>query len=69
MTEEQFKAAKATFPWQQALRTVPHRQGGIVQMIDCNGMEVPLFTMLAFVQAVTGNMAVKRDAAAPVTPA
>lgn len=65
MTEDQFKAAKLTFPWTQRLLTIPHKQGGIVQMLDNMGREVPLFTMLALVQALTARMAAA-PAAEPV---
>ncbi|UUZ75568.1 hypothetical protein LP414_28020 [Polaromonas sp. P1(28)-13] len=66
MTEEQIRALKATFPWKQRLLTIPHKQGGIVQMLDNKGQEVPLFTMLALIQALTERMAVQ--AAAPAQP-
>lgn len=61
MTEEQFQHAKSTFPWTQHLLTTPHKQGGIVRVMDKNGQEVPLFNMIAVVQHLTA-----RIAAAPV---
>lgn len=55
MNEEEFRAIKATFPWCQRLLTQPHRQGGIVQVIDNAGQEVPLFTMIRFLEFVTSR--------------
>lgn len=55
MNEEEFRAIKATFPWRKRLLTAPHRQGGIVQVIDNAGNEVPLFTMVGFLEFITAR--------------
>lgn len=63
MTEQQFEALKDTMPW----RTVVHHAvpvGGLVQMIDRHGVEVPLFSMCEFLNIVTENIAKQRAAQA-----
>jgi hypothetical protein len=63
MTEQQFEELKNTMPW----RTMVHQTnplGGLVQMIDRNGAEVPLFAMCEFLNIVTENIAKQRAAQA-----
>ena len=54
MTDGQFKELQATFPW--TTRVVPTGAGGIVQMIDRNGQEVPLFAMTDLLQVLTRKL-------------
>lgn len=57
MNQTEFEKVKATFPWTE--RAFQTRSGGIVQVIDCNGQEVPLFTMTAFLEMITAKLAPK----------
>lgn len=57
MDKAEFDALKATFPWTE--RTIPTKAGGVVQVIDRNGNEVPLFTMTRFLEMITTKLAVK----------
>ena len=57
MTDEQFRAAKSTFPWFQRTYTIPHKQGGIIQVVDKNGVEVQLFEILAVMTLLTTHIA------------
>ena len=57
MDQAEFEKIKATFPWSE--RTFQTRSGGIVQVIDHNGQEVPLFTMTAFLEMITRKLAPK----------
>lgn len=68
MTADQFAQLKATFPWTQRAFTVPHKQGGVIQVIDNTGAEVPLFLMLDFVAMITQKLATSA-APASTTPA
>lgn len=54
MTDEQFKELQATFPW--TARIIPTGAGGLVQMLDRNGQEVPLFTMTDLLQVLTRKL-------------
>ena len=54
MTEEQFKAMQATFPWTTQIQ--PTGAGGLVRMIDRNGQEVGLFAMTDFLQFITRKL-------------
>lgn len=54
MTDEQFKQLQATFPW--TTRVLPTGAGGLVQMIDRNGQEVPLFAMTDVLQVLTHKL-------------
>jgi hypothetical protein len=56
MSQISIEELKKTMPWRE--RVHPN---GVVQMIDRNGAEVPLFVMTAFMQSVTAHMA--RDVA------
>lgn len=57
MTEQQFKELQATFPW--TTRILPTGAGGLVQMIDRNGQEVPLFAMTDLLQVLTRKLEAK----------
>lgn len=55
MTEAEFKAIKATMPWTE--RTVPTVRGGLIQIIDNQGREVELFTIVKFLTMITAKLA------------
>ena len=57
MSPVEFEKLKATFPWTE--RTLPTRSGGLVQVIDANGQEVPIFTMTRFLEMITKKLAAK----------
>lgn len=57
MDQVEFEKLKATFPWTE--RTLQTRSGGLVQVIDANGQEVPLFTMTRFLEMITAKLASK----------
>jgi hypothetical protein len=60
MNQPEFEAIKATFPWTE--RVIPTaRNGGLVQVIDRNGNEVPLFAMTRFLSMITNKLAAKSD--------
>lgn len=62
MTEEEWLAAKATFPWRHQ---VAHNGiGGQVFVFDKSGVEVPLFTMIAVTERLTVAIANKAARAA-----
>jgi len=48
MDKKQYDELRATFPWQEQTFA-----NGLVQVIDRNGKEVPLFTVLNFVKFIT----------------
>ncbi|MEB0029242.1 hypothetical protein QN372_00615 [Undibacterium sp. RTI2.1] len=55
MSEDELNALKATMPWQERLFNT--NRGVIVQVVDVNGMEVPLFTMTKFLIMITNKLA------------
>lgn len=58
MDQKEFNEIQATFPWTE--RVIPTlRGGGLVQVIDCNGNEVPIFKMTKFLAAITASLAAK----------
>lgn len=57
MDQAEFEAIKATFPWTE--RVITTGVGGLVQVIDRNGNEVPLFTMTRFLMMITNKLAKK----------
>lgn len=57
MTPERLAELKKTFPW--TTHVTQRGKSGIVQLIDCNGQEVPLFDMTGFLEVVTLKMATK----------
>lgn len=63
MNEQEFKALKATMPWHEQVFQTP--RGGIVQVIDNQGREVPLFTMTRFLAMITEKLARPATEAAP----
>jgi hypothetical protein len=54
MSQVEFEALKLTFPWTS--RTLVVGIGGIVQVIDRNGNEVPLFAMTRFLEVITRKL-------------
>jgi len=63
MTPAEIEALRATMPWQE--RIIPTGKGGLVQMIDRNGNEVPLLEMTRFLMVITQRMAPPVPAGAP----
>ncbi|MEE2976494.1 MAG: hypothetical protein VYB88_03395 [Pseudomonadota bacterium] len=61
MDEEQFKKARATMPWTH--QVLPTNRGGLVQVLDNKGQEVPIFTMIALLEVVTRKLATQEPAA------
>jgi len=57
MDQAEFEAIQATFPWTE--RVITTGVGGLVQVIDRNGNEVPLFTMTRFLMMITNKLAKK----------
>lgn len=54
MTDEQFKQMQATFPW--TTRVIPTGVGGLVQVMDRNNQEVPLFAMTDLLELLTRKL-------------
>lgn len=57
MTDEQFRALKATFPWTE--HSVNNGKHTLIKLIDNAGNEVPLLTMTAFITFITARLAAK----------
>lgn len=57
MEQAEFDELKKTFPWTQRVLRTP--QCGLVQVIDCNGQEVPIFTMTNFLAMITLKLMAK----------
>lgn len=57
MDQAEFDCVKNTFPWHE--RTLQTKAGGLVQVIDRFGQEVPIFTMTRFLVLITNKMAQK----------
>lgn len=54
MTDEQFKELQTTFPW--TTRITPSGVGGLVQVMDRNNQEVPLFAMTDLLELLTRKL-------------
>lgn len=54
MNQAEYIALRATFPWTE--RVIPTKQGGVVQVLDRNGQEVPLFTITKFLSFITTRL-------------
>lgn len=55
MTEVEFKEIQATMPWREQIIGTP--RGGLIQIIDNQGREVPLFTIVKFLAMITRKLA------------
>lgn len=54
MNEDTFKTLKATMPWtEQSFAT---NRGALVQVVDNQGREVPIYTMTAFLAFITSKL-------------
>jgi hypothetical protein len=65
VTPEQFAQAKATMPWTERYLQTP--RGGLLQILDRNGQEVPFTVMCGVLRIVTQKLA-RETAAAPTNP-
>lgn len=54
MTDIEYNALKATMPWRD--QTFQSPRGGLIQVIDRNGQEVPLFAMVRFLTFITAKL-------------
>jgi len=61
MDQAEFEKIKVTFPWTERILTPPIGPGGLVQVIDRNGFEVPLFTMTRFLEMITRKLVAKPE--------
>lgn len=55
MTDADYQAVKATFPWTE--HVVADGKRTLVKIIDNAGNEVPIFTMTAFLTMITAKIA------------
>lgn len=55
MTEQEFQHVKTAFPWTKRVISV-NGVGGVVQVLDKNGAEVPLFVMTDFLELITRKL-------------
>jgi hypothetical protein len=61
MTQEDYAAIQATFPWTSHKRVTGI--GGLIQVIDRYGNEVPIFTLTDFLSVITAKLAKTADVA------
>lgn len=61
MDQIEFEKIKATFPWTERILHPPIGPGGLVQVIDRNGFEVPIFTMTRFLEMITQKLVAKPE--------
>lgn len=54
MTNAEYQAAKATFPWTE--HVVTQGRHTIIKIVDNAGNEVPLFTMTKFLTMITAKL-------------
>jgi len=54
MTRDEYDQIAATFPWRTEI--VHSGIGGVVRMVDCNGAEVPLFTITRLLEYITQKL-------------
>ena len=59
MKAAELEEIRKTFPWREHI--VPTTKGGLVQVLDHNNQEVPLFTMTRFLTMITTKMALKPE--------
>ena len=55
MNPQEYEALKATMPWTERVFQTP--KGGIVQVVNAQGFEVPLFDMTRFLIMITHKIA------------
>lgn len=55
MTDAQFAALRATMPWSE--RVVKTNVGALVQVVNAQGYEVPMFDMTRFLTMITLKIA------------
>lgn len=60
MDQAEFDKIKAGFPWTERVVSV-NGIGGIVQVLDNAGYEVPLFTMTRFLEMITRKLTGKPE--------
>jgi hypothetical protein len=59
MSDEEFKALQATFPWTHVVH--PSGLGGHVRVLNRHGQEVPIFDMIAFLELITRKLEPKES--------
>lgn len=55
MSPDEYAALKVTMPWRHEI--TPTAKGGNIRLLDKNGNEVPLISMVAFMEYITGKIA------------
>lgn len=57
MTDEDYQAIRATFPWRRMKVTTPGSNIQTFRVVDKNGSEVPIFDMIGILELLTGKLA------------
>lgn len=60
MDQTEFETIQATFPWTERILNI-NGMGGLIQVIDRNGNEVPILTMTKFLQMITRRLEQKQQ--------
>lgn len=61
MGQAEFDQLKTTFPWSN--RLIQTGQYGLIQLLDKDGNEVPLFTMVNFLSMITQKLTAREETA------
>jgi hypothetical protein len=59
VTDDEFKRARATMPWTE--HNFAQGRQTLIKIVDRNGAEVPLLTMVAFVLRMSAHLAIKEE--------
>ena len=57
MTDEEYQAIRATFPWRRMKTATPGSNIQTFKVVDKNGNEVPIFDMIGILELLTGKLA------------
>lgn len=55
MNPDNYAALKATMPWRHEI--TPTTKGGNIRLLDKDGNEVPLISLVVFMEYITGKIA------------
>lgn len=57
MTNEQYAAIRATFPWRRMKATDPGSKAPVYRLVDKNNNDVPILDLMEVMEMLTGKIA------------
>lgn len=63
MNQDEFNRLRTGFPWREVIHAGPRGMPATVRVLDRNGQDIPLLTLVEFSKFMTAKLAAKEEEA------